>query len=66
MKVTSSGGYDESPVANYWGGDLLKSHLPRGLNRCSSLATGQSGVERKGSPKGTGQHTLEMLPLNAQ
>ena len=62
-EITSSGGYDEKPAANYWGADLLKSRVTRALNRHSSLETGQNGVERKGSPKGAGQHALETIPF---
>jgi hypothetical protein len=64
MSVTSKGGYDKPPVSNYWGANLLESSLPRALNRRSNLYTGQSGVERKGSPNGAGQHTLELLPTS--
>jgi hypothetical protein len=62
-KLTSAGGYDARPVANHWGADLLEARLSRALNRESSPRSGQSGVERKGSPKGAGQHALEMMPF---
>lgn len=66
MSVTSKGGYDKPPMNNYWGADLLKSSLPSGLNRGSNLYNGQNGVERKGSPTGAGQHTLEMIPSSSK
>jgi hypothetical protein len=63
MSVTDPGGFDEPPASRNWGVDLLKARLPEALNRGSDLKTGQSGVERKGSPLGAGQHTLELSPL---
>jgi hypothetical protein len=62
MSVTSPGGYDQAPVNNFWGAQLLTSRLPNALNRGSNLDTGQSGVEVKGTPDGAGQHSLELRP----
>lgn len=62
MSVTSSGGYDDPPENNLWGAQLMMSRLPDALNRGSSLDTGQGGLERKGTPVGAGQHSLELPP----
>ncbi|PLW69625.1 hypothetical protein [Pseudohalioglobus lutimaris] len=42
-----------------WGSMSLE-RLPRTLNTQSRPDTGQSGVEQRGTPTGTGQRTLEM------
>jgi hypothetical protein len=42
-----------------WGAASLES-LPVTLNAGSSTATGQAGIERRGTPSAAGQHSLEI------
>jgi hypothetical protein len=42
-----------------WGGAFLKP-LPRALNRDSNSATGQNGIEQRGTPTAIGQQSLEL------
>jgi hypothetical protein len=48
----------EPPFQHAWGRGLL-ARVPEGLNRGSSLETGASGLELRGTPTRAGQHTLE-------
>jgi len=41
-----------------WGGALLQP-LPAAINKDSSPDTGQSGIQRRGTPTGVGQQSLE-------
>jgi len=48
----------EPAFQHAWGRGLL-ARVPEGLNRGSSLETGASGLEQRGTPTRAGQHTLE-------
>jgi hypothetical protein len=66
MSMTDTGGYDAPIAAHEWGMELLKYRLPESLNRDSSLSTGRNGLERKGTPQGCGQSSLELVPFAAK
>jgi hypothetical protein len=58
--VADEGDLNDSPASHHWGFGLLEADLPRSLNRQSSLESGESGVELKGTPTNIGQHVLEL------
>ena len=58
--VADEGDLNDSPSSHRWGFGLLEADLPRALNRRTSLESGESGVELKGTPTNIGQHALEL------
>jgi len=44
---------------NDWGASLLRP-IPKTINSNSDPNSGQSGIQRRGTPTGTGQQSLEM------
>jgi hypothetical protein len=50
---------EEEPAVFHWGTSLFRS-LPEALNAHHSLESGQHGLERTGTTKNVGQHSLEM------
>ena len=60
VSVVDAGDLTDSMPQHDWGGALLQRRLPVALNRDSSLDSGQSGLQQRGTPKAVGQQSLEL------
>jgi hypothetical protein len=59
ISVVDAGDLTEPMPQHRWGGSLLQ-RLPWTLNNASNPASGQSGLEQRGTPTAIGQQSLEM------